>query len=265
MLSPRSIFEEIRANDEAFRLFCSLASKNEHQGGWENERIAALTRDAELAGKIARHGADEDKHGRLFATLLKKRGLDPVAVPADTDYTMLLEGKGIGLPHARLHRDETLSDREILVYLIHSRVTEQRAHEEIEQQKEIFCDDPELGKAVRLIADDELNHLAYCHEELLRFSALGYGEEIRRTLRHYARVEVDTYRDVAIATMTRFGDLLGWSSLKKAALRLGIRAIWLSERLWRWRRMVELRPPERKNAMAPLGPPDTAGLQADAG
>ena len=28
----------------------------------------------DLAPKIARHGADEDKHGRIFTALLRKRG-----------------------------------------------------------------------------------------------------------------------------------------------------------------------------------------------
>ena len=69
-LSARSIFRELSANDETFRLFCSVAAKGENQGGWENDRIAAKTLDAELAAKIARHGADEHKHGRLFAGLL---------------------------------------------------------------------------------------------------------------------------------------------------------------------------------------------------
>jgi hypothetical protein len=252
MLSARSVFEEIRSNDDTFRLFCSIAAKNENQGGWENERIAELTRDAELAGKIARHGQDEEKHGRLFAALLKKRGLDAASVPSDTDYTMILERRGIGLSHERLRRDEPLADHEILAYLIHSRVTEQRASEEIEQQRAIFQDDPELGRAVSLIADDEVNHLAYCHEELLRFRALGYRGEIERMLRAYARVEIDTYRDVALATLGRFGELLGWPAWKQGLLRLGIRCIWLYERAWGWRRMVELRPPERRNAMAPL-------------
>ena len=60
MLSPRSIFQEIKQNDEAFRLLAGTASKNELQGGWwENERIAALTRDPVLAAKIRRHGADK--------------------------------------------------------------------------------------------------------------------------------------------------------------------------------------------------------------
>lgn len=30
-----------------------------------------------------RHGEDETKHGRMFASLLKKRGLDLVDVPAE--------------------------------------------------------------------------------------------------------------------------------------------------------------------------------------
>ena len=67
MLSARSLFTEILDNDDSFRLFCSIAASGESQGGWENGRIAALVRrPRELAPKIARHGADEDKHGRIF-------------------------------------------------------------------------------------------------------------------------------------------------------------------------------------------------------
>jgi hypothetical protein len=64
MLSPRAIYGEIFRNDEAFRLFCSIAASGEAQGGWENGRIAALVPEScrDLAPKIARHGADEDKH-----------------------------------------------------------------------------------------------------------------------------------------------------------------------------------------------------------
>lgn len=78
MLSAKSLFQEIIDNDESFRLFCSIAASGESQGGWENGRIAALVPESErgLAPKIARHGADEDKHGRIFNALMKKRGLE---------------------------------------------------------------------------------------------------------------------------------------------------------------------------------------------
>jgi hypothetical protein len=66
MLSARSLFRQIHANDETYRLFCSIAASGEAQGGWENARIAALVRDPALAPQVARHGADEDKHGRIF-------------------------------------------------------------------------------------------------------------------------------------------------------------------------------------------------------
>jgi rubrerythrin len=249
MLSARRIFEEIRSNDESYRLFLSVAAKGEAQGGWENERIAALTEDPALRAKIARHGQDEEKHARLFTTLLKKRGLDPMSVPEDTDYCMLLEKEGIGLPHSRLREERPLLEEEILAYLVHSRVTEQRAAEEIALQVKIFGDEPELGKAVRLIADDEENHLSYCHEELLAFQARGHGETIRRMLAHYARVEIRVYRDVSLAVMGRMGEALGWSRLRSASLGLGIRAVYLLERLVTWRRLVRLRPPERPGAM----------------
>ena len=83
MLSARTIYGEIFDNDEAFGLFCSIAASGEAQGGWENGKIAALVpgSQAGLAAKIARHGADEDKHGRIFTALLRKRGLEPVPVP----------------------------------------------------------------------------------------------------------------------------------------------------------------------------------------
>ena len=254
-LSARAIYHEIRSNDETYRLFCSVAAKGESQGGWENARIAALTDDRELAAKIARHGADEDKHGKIFLSLLRKRGLEPIQVPAAADYCIRLEQAGIGLAHARLHEERPLGEEELLKYLVHSRVTEQRAAEEVQQQLEIFRDDPELGKAVQMIAGDEEKHLAYCHEELLRMVELGHGPLVRRMLREYALVEIRTYRDVSLAVMGRMGEVLGWSRAKRLLLGTGIRAIYLIERLWTWRRMTRLRPPEIANA---LGVPATS-------
>src|ERR1700733_6432835 len=68
MLSASSVFEEIFRDDEAFALFCSIAASGEAQGGWENGRIGVLVPEScqDLAPKIVRHGADEDKHGRIF-------------------------------------------------------------------------------------------------------------------------------------------------------------------------------------------------------
>src|ERR1700724_719345 len=133
MLSAKAVFEEIFDNDDAFQLFCSIAASGEAQGGWENGRIATLVPESyrDLAPKIARHGADEDKHGRIFYALLRKRGLSPEPVPADTDYTMRLEGMGIGLAHGKLRADQPLTEADIIVYLAHSRVTEQRASEQM--------------------------------------------------------------------------------------------------------------------------------------
>lgn len=254
MLSARAIYEEIRNNPETYALFLSVAAGGEAQGGWENARIAALVRDPVLAPKIARHGSDEDKHGRLFEALLRKRNLSAVPVPDDANYTMILERAGIGLSHERLRRDEPLSDEEVLRYLVHSRVTEQRAAEEVATQKKLFADDPELGKAIRMIADDEENHLAYCHEELLRFSERGHRDTIRAMLREYAQVEIRTYRRVSLAIMGEMAERLGWPAWKAWLLRLGIHGIYLFERVWGWRRMARLEPPLRTNALGPEAP-----------
>lgn len=250
-LSARAIYDEIRSDDTTFRLFCSIAAKGESQGGWENARIAALTPDATLADRIRRHGADEDKHGRIFLALLRKRGLEPIEVPDRADYCMQLERAGIGLAHARLAEERPLDDEELLAYLVHSRVTEQRAFEEVELQKQLFADDAELGKAIRTIAADEENHLAYCHEELLRMVERGYAARVRSMLRRYAQVEAATYRDVSLAVMDAMGEALEWSRAKRAILAFGIRAIWVFERLVGWRRMTTLRMPARRDALGP--------------
>ncbi|MET8943629.1 ferritin-like domain-containing protein [Streptomyces sp. NPDC004542] len=256
MLSAKRVFQEILDDDRSFRLFCSIAAGGEAQGGWENGRIAALVPEGEqaLAPKIARHGADEDKHGRIFDALLRKRGLRPVPVPPETDYTMLLERRGIGLAHDTLRGDEPLSVPDIIVYLAHSRVTEQRAAEQMHLLRRYFADHPEIGKAVSMISRDEDDHLAYTHEELLRFAASGYGRLIQRTLRACALAEIRVHRDVSLAVMAHMGRILGWSRARRAVLAAGVRVAYLYERAAGWRRMVSLRMPERRN---PLGGPAT--------
>lgn len=251
MLSARAIYNEIRDDDRTYRLFLSIASTGETQGGWENERIAALTEDEEFAAKIQRHGEDEAKHGRLFHALLKKRNLELMDVPRELNYTLLLENQGIGLSHERLREDRPLSDEELIKYLVHSRVTEQRAAEEVDQQKQMFGEDPDIGRAIRMIADDEVNHLSFTHEELQRFCDRGHERLVRSMLDEYAKVEIRTYREVSLRVMRSMGDCLGWSGFKRRVLALGVHAIYLFERVWGWRRMTTLLPPERPNAMAP--------------
>ncbi|WP_431045229.1 ferritin-like domain-containing protein [Streptomyces sp. P1-3] len=258
MLSARSLFQEILDNDDSFQLFCSIAASGEAQGGWENGRIAALVPDSQraLAPKIARHGADEDKHGRIFNALLRKRALEPVEVPRETDYTMLLEARGIGLAHDKLRRDEPLTERDIVIYLAHSRVTEERASAQMRLLRKHFGSHPDIGRAVKMISHDEDNHLAYCHEELLRLAAAGHGRLIQATLRESALTEIAVYRDVSLAVMAQMGRILAWPRAKAAMLAAGIHAVYAFERAAGWRRMVSLRMPERLDALG--GPASTA-------
>jgi hypothetical protein len=270
MLSARTIYGEIFDNDEAFRLFCSIAASGEAQGGWENGRIAALVpgSQADLAPKIARHGRDEDKHGRIFTALLRKRGLEPVAVPSDADYTILLEHAGIGLAHARLRGGPKLTEADIITYLTHSRVTEQRASEQMRALRRHAGDREDIGRAVRMISDDEDNHLAYCHEELLRLAAAGHEKTIRRELRATAIAEIAIYRDVSRAVTAHLGRTLGWSWPKATLLAAGIQTVYLLERLGGWRRMVSLRTPARLNALggpAPTKPHSKSTVRSDPG
>ncbi|MFJ9888705.1 ferritin-like domain-containing protein [Streptomyces sp. NPDC091287] len=258
MLSAQTLFHEILDNDESYRLFCSIAASGEAQGGWENARIATLVPESsrDLAPKIVRHGADEDKHGRIFNALLKKRGLPPVEVPPETDYTMLLEQQGIGLAHSRLRGEQRLTERDIITYLAHSRVTEQRASEQMRLLRRYFADHPDIGRAVKMISHDEDNHLAYCHEELLGLARAGHGRTIQRILRECALAEIRVYRDVSLAVMAAMGRVLGWSRPKAAVLAAGIHAVYAYERLVGWRRMVSLEMPRRRDALGSPAAPE---------
>ncbi|MFB7665085.1 ferritin-like domain-containing protein [Kitasatospora sp. NPDC056138] len=249
MLSSRTLFDEIYRNDEAYRLFCSIAAGGEDQGGWENERIQSLTDDPVLAPKIGRHGADERKHGRIFTQLLHRRGLERVNVPPNTDYCMLLERQGIGLSHERLSSDVPLTEREIITYLAHSRVTEQRASEQMRQLVRAYGGNPELAKAMRMISADEDNHLAYCHEELLRLTAMGHGPYIRHTLEHTARGEIRTHRDVGLAVLRAMGRILRWPLWQRALLTAGVQALYAYDLTVGRRRMIRLRMPAKRNAL----------------
>jgi hypothetical protein len=254
VLSARAIYGEIFRNDEAFRLFCSIAARGEAQGGWENGRIAALVPQScrDLAPKIARHGADEDKHGRIFNALLRKRNLAPAPVPPEADYTMRLEKMGIGLAHGKLRADRPLTEGDIIAYLAHSRVTEQRASEQMRALRRYSAGYRDVSRAVTMISADEDNHLAYCQEELLRLAASGHRRAIESLLRATARAEIAVYRDVSRAVMAHLAATLHWSSGKSALIARGIDAVYLYERLVGWRRMTTLRMPARRD---PLGPP----------
>jgi hypothetical protein len=234
MLSARSIFQEIRADDRAYRLLLSVAAKGEMQGGWKNERIALLTPDRELAVKIRRHGEDEAKHGPAVHRSAEETRPDARRGAGDAHYCMLLEQQGIGLAHQRLRRDEPLADEDIIRYPVHSWVTEKRSTEEIGLQLRVFGDDPELGRALAIIADDEANHLSNCHEELLRLCAQGYRPLIERMLKRYAHAEIRVYRRVSLCFINEIAAILGWSPLKRGVLRLGARAVYLVERSWTW-------------------------------
>jgi hypothetical protein len=144
-------------------------------------------------------------------------------VPAETDYTMRLERVGLGLTHSQLRREEQLTERDIIAYLVHSRVTEQRASEQMRALRKYAGTRQEVSRAVKMIANDEDNHLAFCHEELLRLAASGHADTIRRTLRATALAEIAIYRDVSKAVMAHLARILRWPRPKAAVLIAGSR------------------------------------------
>ncbi|NEE19204.1 ferritin-like domain-containing protein, partial [Streptomyces sp. SID7499] len=88
------------------------------------------------------------------------------------------------------------------------------------------ADHPDIGRAVKMISHDEDNHLAYCHEELLRLARAGHGRTIQRIMRECALAEIRVYRDVSLAVMANMGRVLGWSRPRAAVLAAGIHAVY---------------------------------------
>jgi hypothetical protein len=124
-----------------------------------------------------------------------------------------------------------LTEADIITYLAHNRVTEQRASKQMRALRRHAGDRPDIARAVRVISNDEDNHLAYCHEELLRLAAAGHGEVIRATLHATALAEIAIYRDVSLAVMAHLGRILGWPRPKSAVLAAGIRGVYAYELL----------------------------------
>ena len=225
MLSAKSLFQEILDNDESFRLFCSIAASGESQGGWENGRIAALVPESQraLAPKITRHGADEDKHGRIFNALLKKRGLRPVEVPPETDYTMLLEQHGIGLAHEQAASATNRSpSRTSSSYLAHSRVTEQRASEQMALLRQVLRRPPRPRQRGE---DDLATTRTTISPTATRSCCASPGPDTAArssaSCGECALAEIRVYRDVSLAVMDHMGRILGWPSAKAAVLAAG--------------------------------------------
>lgn len=112
-----------------------------------------------------------------------------------------------------------------------------------------FRNEPGLKRGLAMVADDEVNHLSYCHEEPLRLGALGHGDFIRRTLKSSALAEIRTTRDVSLTFVEAIAGILRWPAWRRSLLAFGAQAIYVYERLWGWRRMVTLAPPARPNAL----------------
>ncbi len=172
---------------------------------------------------------------------------------------MLLERRGSGLAHDKPRRDEPLTGKDVLVHLSHSRVTEQRAAGQMDMLVKYFGDHPEVGRPFGTTSHDEEDHLAYCHEELLRLARAGHGRTIQRVLRECAVAESRVYRDVSLAVMAHTGRVLKWPGSKFAAPTAGIHAGYAYERLGGRRRVVGLTMPRRRDALGgPAGDPATS-------
>ena len=113
----------------------------------------------------------------------------------------------------------------------------------------MFADDPALAPSLRVIADDEISHVSYTHEELLKLCEQGQKDKIMRMLKQYAMAEIRVYREVGLVFVRNMAQLLGWSWPKKMLLEFGVFATYAIERTITWRRLVTLRPLMRPNAL----------------
>lgn len=143
-------------------------------------RQACRSSLGEATGQARQGGAGTA--GLAPGALLRKRALSRCPCPPRRTTQCGWKAPGSDWPTASCG-GQKLTERDIITYLAHSRVTEQGASEQMRALRKYAGSQQDVGRAITMISRDEDCHLAYCHEELLRLASAGHADTIRQTLR----------------------------------------------------------------------------------
>jgi len=230
MFSKQKMFQDIMANEEAYKFLLNALAVGEVDSSVGIDRLAELIDDPVLKRKTLRLYGDEVKHGRLFTKRLKECGMDPRPMDKRLDYETFLHDADFGLDNGRLKDNRPLNDDEIVRWLAGCLVREERACAELTGMKECFESDKKTSRVLTEIMGDEYRHVGYAMAGLQAYEKKGFGARINQLLTQYRKMEATVHAQVSINFTQEFFRMLNYP---KWLYSLAVMAIWVEAGL-RW-------------------------------
>jgi hypothetical protein len=209
LLSRSGFFRRILDTPATREFFLNSLAVGEADSALDLDRVAEHVVDPLLSRRIYRHYAEENKHARLFRQHLEAQGFRTTPLPPELDYERYAQRYGMGTPKARLDDPRPFDDSDLILFFCGSKAGEERACAEMAELIRDLEGDPETAAVLREIHGDELRHVSYATEELIRLAESGRREEVVRTLRAARRAEARAHRAVSRAFMNKLMGLLG--------------------------------------------------------
>jgi len=222
VLTRRSFFQRLLANQGAREFLMNSLAVGEADSATDLDRVAEHVQDEVLSRKIYRHHAEEKRHARLFGKRLSELGFAAQPLPVELDYERYVQRFGMGTPKSRIDDPRPFDEDDIILFFSGSKAGEERACAEMEGLIEALVEDPETVKVLRLIHADEIRHVSYATEELLRIAARGRRARVLQTLRAARRAEARAHRHVSRAFMRHLMQMLGYSRFTQTLAGMGI-------------------------------------------
>jgi hypothetical protein len=224
LLSRSGFFRRILDTPAAREFLLNSLAVGEADSALDLDRVAEHVTDPVVSRRIYRHYAEENKHARLFRRHLEAQGFTAKPLPPELDYERYAQRYGMGTPKARLDDPRPFDDSDLILFFCGSKAGEERACAEMAELIGDLAEDAPTAALLREIHDDEIRHVSYATEELLRFADAGRRAEVVRTLRAARRAEARAHRAVSRAFMRRLMGLLGVPAIVRFFAGLAIDA-----------------------------------------
>jgi hypothetical protein len=224
LLTRSAFFRRILDTPPAREFLLNSLAVGEADSALDLDRVAEHVADPHLSRRIYRHYAEENKHARILRRHLESQGFATTPLPPELDYERYAQRYGMGTPKARLDDPRPFDESDLILFFSGSKAGEERACAEMEGLIEDLADDPGTSAVLREIHGDEIRHVSYATEELIRLAESGRRSEVLRTLRAARRAEARAHRAVSRAFMRKLMGLLGVPAIVQLFAGLAIDA-----------------------------------------
>lgn len=156
----------------------------ELQGAEELRVLEETVDDPDLAKKFARHAADEEKHGRYFADIMRRLGVEPFDPPDEPDH-ITIGGRLIvdtlnDIEEILPKRGETVGLDRVIPILVLFQAVESRALVSFEAHRQsLEAAGNGISELIAEIIADESHHARYVRGLLDQWAEEGWGDVVR--------------------------------------------------------------------------------------